>query len=52
MLRTALKTLWRLVTLPITLILLPFKVASLLISLVVYGTVLLVLGLVVVLFVL
>lgn len=44
MLRALLKALWKLVTLPVTLVLLPFKIASLLVSLVVYGTVLALIG--------
>ena len=44
--------LWRLVKLPVKLVLVPFRILSLLISLVVYGTVLLLVGALVFLFVL
>jgi hypothetical protein len=47
-----LKTLWNLVTLPVTLVLLPFKILSFIVSLVVYTTVLLLVAAVVFLFVL
>jgi hypothetical protein len=44
--------LWRLVKLPVQLILLPYKILSFIISVVVYGLVLLLLAVIVVLFVL
>ncbi|SDJ83671.1 hypothetical protein SAMN05216226_11029 [Halovenus aranensis] len=48
MLGTVLKALWKLVTLPVALFFLPFKIASLLVGLVVYGALFVGLGLVVV----
>jgi len=52
MIASILGTLWSLLKLPVTLVLLPFRILSALVSLVVYGTVLLVLGLLVFVFVL
>lgn len=52
MLGSLLKLLWTVITLPVRLILLPFKIASLIISLVVYGVVFLVLLLALFVFVL
>jgi len=52
MLRQLFSLLWSLVMLPIKLLLLPFKIASAIISIVIYGTILLVLGLLVFLLVL
>jgi len=45
-------TLWRLITLPIKLLLLPYKILSVLISAIIYGTILLLIGALLVLFVL
>jgi hypothetical protein len=47
-----LETLWNIVTLPVKLVLLPFKILSFIVSLVIYGTVLLLLAAIVFLFVL
>jgi len=52
MLGGILKLLWTIVTLPIRLIMLPFKIASLIVSLVVYGAIFLLLLLILFVFVL
>jgi len=49
---SALKTLWNLVTLPVKVVLLPFKILSLIVSAVVYAIVLLLLAAIVFLFLL
>lgn len=52
MIRKTLDTVWSLLMLPVKLILLPFKVVSLIVSIVIYGLMLLLLGGVVYVFVL
>lgn len=52
MLRSLLKTLWSLLWLPVKLVLLPYRIVSFIVSLAVYGTVVLVLGLAIFVFVL
>jgi len=42
-----LKTIWNLLMLPVKLVLLPFRIASFLVSLVVYGVLFLLLGLII-----